>query len=724
MWRLFFVLFTIQICISSSSSTTSDYIHQKQFIKPGFGVVFQHVGDLLTMTDYTSYTHTWTYQLPFITGIDRFKTINCSGLPLAVLQTCMRFNNIIREVNNDAQEFLIQFKNKYDLLLQMIPLELNEPMGFSAGALSSSDVVEYLPSYIVGNAFASLTGSVKRSTFKKAVKHFSQLGKVVELEVISTLTYELDTSAVCVQLSEHIDNLRSWGSQANTHIDQLYDDMLRLQSKMQDFRRNIRHIESISLQIDRNFVSNVLPFMIRLNRMYTHLNNLYDMWSVGIRQLNKGYLSPFVASPKQIKSLLERVRQDVLQNSAFSQYNIISYKPEFYYELKNVAYARNFTQDGTQLLHITVQIPLYKQGNMLKAFRVKSYPVAVQASKHSSQNKDYTQIYGLPHFFAISPDTEKYIELSSAVFSSCKGIHDIKMCGTGVELTRKSNSMQTCAYALYTDNYDAILQHCDVRHESVDEYKPPSSAVQLQSGSGTYLMYNINSDNDDSWRYVCPNLQPKYVKSCQLCVVTLNCGCSLASNHYLLPVVYRRACDENPLPIEYKKITNTFAMYNFFNESMKREMLSYKHKLDKFIPHITIPPIKFSTISNFSKYVGRSTALNSKYEKILALQKRDMSIFRSKADKLLNITENMSDVIESKSMSITKPFKYITRKILGDSAWQIITFVFSLLFVNLIVCIFASSHFFPLLINHISVVLRQRKADHAYSLLLTHETEI
>ena len=212
--------------------------------------------------------------------------------------------------------------------------------------------------------------------------------------------------------------------------------------------------------------------------------------------------------------------------------------------------------------------------------------------------------------------------------------------------------------------------------------------------------------------------------SCQLCVITLHCTCSLSSAHYILPVAYRQRCDPHVSPIEYKHVTNTFAMYTFFNESMKQQMRSYKNTLDEISREITIPQVTFHAVNNFSSYVRKSQYLTSKYKHVLELQKQNISFFKTKDDKLIYVARNMSDVISSKSMNLIKPLKYVIRWFLGNGLWSLSLFVSLSLFLGVFAFVWACIQFYPTLRKQLSRKIREQKANRMYSLLLLQETEM
>ena len=212
----------------------------------------------------------------------------------------------------------------------------------------------------------------------------------------------------------------------------------------------------------------IVARMFSIKTQAISIKSHLDGIEVGLYNLLKGHLTPFLVNIETIQRSIEELRNTISQNG----YVLSTYDASE--ALQTQASFVSF-KNGTiiALLHL----PIYKSQSALYVYKYISTPVA------TSKNQSTLIIQPGKQYLAVSLKEELYMEIDDfSLEHKCKFIKDTYFCEGAV--LRKANK-DSCLKALYRSNMPKIGEICPVSIFTDNEFV-------AQLNSTTFLIFGNN----------------------------------------------------------------------------------------------------------------------------------------------------------------------------------------------------------------------------------------
>ena len=365
----------------------------------------------------------------------------------------------------------------------------------------------------------------------------------------------------------------------------------------------------------------------------------------------------------------------------------------------------------------------------MPVYRIDAYPVPATAGTIQSHPPNgalgFTMLKNLPAFIAVNSNLETYIELSERLFFSCRGYPDVRVCSAGMPSLKKRRSGNiSCAFALFIEDREQILEKCDFRYISTEEWKPYGSAVQLIADS-TFLVHASQHDpKGDRWGLACPqsrkNMQPP-VHVCDMCRISIPCRCSLSSKDFYLPA-RSTGCDitesNETNRVTYMHHLNTAMIQSLFPKSDQAKYMSYRSFAQLTNPPFRQPQIDFQVPDNVKNYISTADKFSANLKKTLQRERKNLKSYAFKVDAALNKSLDFSDQTVDRAGDLSKAFSDLFGVIFGGDIRRFLVTVFSPLGFLSVAFILSTFQFLPAVTTDIHVWTRSVKAKQTYSMVV------
>jgi hypothetical protein len=359
-------------------------------------------------------------------------------------------------------------------------------------------------------------------------------------------------------------NVRILYSLLNDTTLQIEQIFLDIQQSLNALEQRTRGVRLLSV-----FVSKYLQLWSQQVTQYQNLLQEADELLAALHELKKGYLSPLILNPKQLKHLIKNANQGL---AAWDK----SYKFLFHSLSQFYLHSQPIFWPSKRGLLIQLIWPIYpSNGRNYQMFKVSSIHVPVNPSGlgrfNQSINYDYTKIVIEKPYFAVSD--RNIIELTDSDLRACYAINNQYYCYTVfIEIDK---SPLTCLSAIYLNSsVSNIVNLCDVDYY-MEPFRPPPSVIDV----GDYLLI---SELSLPWRYQCDSQRiPTDIPGSLYAIVRKEslCHCSISSVNGFIP---RRLanCRDNSQPLLHiAHVMNTLAVsslassLNMTNVILTRDLL-------------------------------------------------------------------------------------------------------------------------------------------------------
>ena len=302
-------------------------------------------------------------------------------------------------------------------------------------------------------------------------------------------------------------------TQTNHIINAIEDHENRIIRHDDDIKRLFQHInkledELIIAQDLQMVVARIFSIKTQGISIQNHLNGI----EIGLYNLLKGQLTPYLISVETIQKGLDKLRNTVVKKgyllSTFDGNEALQLQSSFV----------SFTNGSIMAL---LHIPIYRAMSTLYIYRYVPIPIS------SSDNGSALLIEPDETYIAVSLKDELYVEIhNTGLEHDCKYIKDTFFCKGNV---LKKGNHNSCLHALYKNEISKIGDSCPVKLYTGEEY-----VVQLNSttfvtyGKTPSRMYIICTDQDGQKIYE-RSLKltgTNYLKIYKNCDITLR-------NHFL-----------------------------------------------------------------------------------------------------------------------------------------------------------------------------------------------
>ena len=214
----------------------------------------------------------------------------------------------------------------------------------------------------------------------------------------------------------------------------------------------------------KDYIMILVGTLQRMHRQYVRYESTLDDTSIGIENLNSGYLTHRILDPKILAKYLEAVEDDLEETAP-------KFEPVFtnvyqYYGNSLISFTNTINDLLLQLLiliKLKVQVPM-------SHFSINSAPVPLDAGTYIGDKREYTQI--IPETELIALTENNYIPLMQAQISLCAKIGYMENCEYAHLL--KKCMEHTCMSAIYYDQgSDVKAKQCKtiVTFDTIPESK-------------------------------------------------------------------------------------------------------------------------------------------------------------------------------------------------------------------------------------------------------------
>jgi len=485
-------------------------------------------------------------------------------------------------------------------------------------------------------------------------------------------------------------------------------------------------------------LTNILPAITEHNLLTNDIALEVDNFMKGIVRLTEGYISPYLVSATRVKDMI-RVIKETLKSKSLLDLKLPSEAVSFFYLIQDVTYMHTLANEsdptrGTTLT-INLDVPLYKKGGRFPLYRLDTFPVPIRAGMDPAgvthdQPVGFTTLTGVPDFIAVTPSEEVYIEMSKEVYLSCKGQPQAKICHGGVESLRKRRAHRcTCAYAIFVDRIDWVVDACTYAYEETGStWRPPGQAVQLKADSSFMMQASqTDSTSKDVWSMTCPlstSLTHMTLDACDMCRLKVPCFCSVSGRDFQIPPRFTGCTlpvfgldtkhDSSPTYIHH---LNAAASISILPKEARQNAKKFAELRDKFHEPLAFPSIHFETdVSTVRQAVKKANVFSSDLQKIMDNIRAGDALYKTEADALANKTQDFSSHVAGRTTDLSAAFYDFFSLIFGDNVVVACAVIFSPLTILVVSFILVLLVFLPKVVRHVIIIKRDKVAKETMKL--------
>ncbi|XP_069116722.1 LOW QUALITY PROTEIN: uncharacterized protein [Argopecten irradians] len=561
MWAILAVMFLCIPLVVANSSPVQ---------RLNYGILFEPTAQLHLGQEY--WTHTFKIPLP--------SPLYLPGIRTCQRQTCKMANQVVDSLNKLRTQCMSNVNSTVKEIHRLIP------HSYFPNTLSSGRSKRGLLDFI-GQISKSLFGTATSDDVEDLKRHMQVLNNnnVKLAKAMASQSHQL-TSFISV-VNERLDNIVE-------AVKSNHDQTVTLSEQ---FTASLDGIEHELVLLDNLMLT-------QINATST-LDKHLEHAKLAIHDLAKGKLSPFLLSPKIMKSTLKQVQN--IMSSKYKGFSIIHNEPLYYYHYANFVYARH-----NSMLYLLMKIPISSFIHPLLVYKVYSAPVPV-----NSTSSHATQLLDTPDYFVHTSDNQHFSTLSHQQLQDCTGT-DILYCKFHLALSSVATS--SCISAIFYNHKESVKARCDFR------FLPNVlSPTITELAPSTLLMYHIPMLALD-----CPNGQ-KIIKGCSFCVVRIPCLCTVtAGNLFVPPRLGKCKNDTNDISVIHP--VNLALLQEFFPSSQHSSIFGDTAYPD-FV-HVKIPNLNIYNHS-FSEKLATDQKYHLSLKKIVETTKRGETVFKSLAESML-----------------------------------------------------------------------------------------
>lgn len=147
---------------------------------------------------------------------------------------------------------------------------------------------------------------------------------------------------------------------------------------------------------------------LKQTNVSAQLEKELEHMKLGIHDLVKGKLSPFLLSPHVLQSSLRQV-QDII-TTKFPQFHISHKDPLYYYSHGDFLFTRHHSH-----LFLTLKIPISSFLQPIAMYKLYSFTVPINSSSQHA-----TQLVDIPDYFLLTEDNQHYATISASQIYHCR----------------------------------------------------------------------------------------------------------------------------------------------------------------------------------------------------------------------------------------------------------------------------------------------------------------
>ena len=276
---------------------------------------------------------------------------------------------------------------------------------------------------------------------------------------------------------------------------------------------------------------------------------------------------------------------------------------------------KNVSDNGNVVIQLT--IPLTTVGAEFQNYQIQTFqlPVPMEQAEGTEGKRGFSQIVNFPPYFAMSLDSEYYMELTEQDLSWCKGLGGMPKICNPAKFMYSVRKRPSCSLALYTGNSTMMKHHCQTEYQELD--RPKSEVYQL--GTSSELL--ITSTEGQFIKHCQNGAQMVPIPACTLCIIQIPCGCILHSDQGQLPPLLQNCAERNSSSV-IKYAVNMMVLGQVLNAS---QLTKYSGSVTfRKQPKYKLPPVELRRINSEGIVAWRQTAFELPQVTKLARQGKPM----------------------------------------------------------------------------------------------------
>jgi hypothetical protein len=696
------------LCYLLAVDAINDVDNRLTVQRPGYGVMFEKEADLLDSGGSTTYTHTWTVAIPHLRA-PYLASPKCDRWSWSELQrACGHLQSVIESTFQSAVKRINSAASALDTALTILPLSTLEDLQYndfddlgsdlqdanltrrrrSVPPIDSLDTdnddkftefLDHTPVKIGTQIVADLVSIPGPRTIRQLKSSLRSLGGAIQTNTNSIIHFSNSLTSAMNLVDLRLDTIETRGQIIHDDIGIIKQNMETLANSSIGAINEIAQKLSYLQQMKDYYTSIILPAIISYNTVVNDIVQLAGYFANGFNSLNRGYLSSALVPEEMIVDLLDYITTEVVATPRYKDYLPISLSPLYYYQIKDIAYARTTTH-----IIITINIPMIKVGGRMNIYKVNLFPVPINAGTFEKDSPGYTRLMDMPDFLAVTDDRMAFLEIRSAEYLTCRG-DDMKICG-GIGAAYRSKSSMSCAMAIFLDSHIDIKTLCTVAYT---KNEPTGGAVQI-AADDNFVAHRGRDDVSATWQLSCPHSAVKpedQIPACDMCRIKVPCGCTLTAAHFTLPT---RMTGCNPMVNNIPNVTiintrNTALLAETLSSSELARIRSQEAIINDYFPPMKKPTFNFTDpYEGATEYAEVFEDYRVDFRKAVTLWKQQREMYVDKVDSGLAKAKDFSDVVVDRAPSIARGLSTVVTEFLGGSVGTIVFLLTSPLFLGII----------------------------------------
>ncbi|CAC5415176.1 unnamed protein product [Mytilus coruscus] len=520
-----------------------------QMHRINYGVTFAKEANIVFGSE--NWLHTFEIPLPHKISSVQFPKCDI------VHQNCHILNQVISQLSDVRTGVTANINNTIDVIHRLV-----KNADFNLDTRSQSRSKKGLFDFI---------GSMSRSLFGTAtVKGVQKLARHINILAERNNKFAKAMSHHDEELSSFMTNTDSRFSNMIRGIQKYYDSIQNVTFETAKF---VAHFEDVSLKLSNLFIDQMNDSSV-ITKYLEELN-------IGIHEMVKGKLSPFLISPKKLNNAIKHIK--LILSDKFKGFYLLNSNPAYY----------------------------YSECSMLFARKIQLFPVNVTSTLA-------TQILDLPEYFVVTHNNQYYASLSFDKLRSCSGTNTL-YCSHSLPLV--SAVKTNCISSLYFNSKSDIHKQCDFRF-LLNTIQPSIKQIF----DNTLLVYKTNT-----LAFECQN-KHSIVKGCNVCFIHIPCRCSLSTDSIFVPMKIEH-CQNNTDTITVLHPVNLALIQHFFSHETYNSILGdtvFTKPINIDIPKIHIFNHTFSNI------LAQDKILHLSLKRIAKATQKERTVFTSLSEPLLD----------------------------------------------------------------------------------------
>ena len=564
------MLFIACVCVTSVS--TSGELDQ-HIQRVNYGIIFQKANTIYLGQEH--WLHTFQIPLPKNLHLNR---LSCN------MPQCNTAGHIIDSINLLRMQSMASVNSTVHQIHQLVPsTRLPTPRTYVGSSRTKRGLFDF-----IGQISKSLFGTATTSDINALKRH---------MQILNNNNVKL--ARAMAQQDEHLSSFIST-------VDERFNNIMSAVTKNHQDAVAISELAHRSMDaLEHEFVI-LNELTLKQTNVSAQLEKELENMKLGIHDLVKGKLSPFLLSPHVLQSSLRQV-QDII-TTKFPQFHISHKDPLYYYSHGDFLFTRHHSH-----LFLTLKIPISSFLQPIAMYKLYSFPVPINSSSQHA-----TQLMDIPDYFLLTEDNQHYATVSASQIYHCRGITPL-FCPFNIAL--QASAAPSCLSSIFFNQKEDIRNLCDFRLL----LNSLSSSIYELSPSHI-LVYRTNMIALDCL------VDIKILKGCAFCVMRIPCRCAVSSDNLYLPPRLGK-CNNNTDEITILHPVNLALLQQFFDQDSHSTIFGDTIFQD-FIK-IQIPNFNIFNHS-FSQYLANDKTQHLSLKRIAKAVKHDGKVFQTLAESMID----------------------------------------------------------------------------------------